>query len=263
MMKLLGGVVALALVLGGIWYAPGVKKQEQGAPPYDTAFDNPPVLDEFAWLDSWKRPEGPPKVALQAGHWKNEELPDELERLRGSTGSSGGGKTEAEVNLAIAEEAKKVLEQQGIMVDILPATVPVGYWADVFVAIHADGSEDTTKSGFKAAAPRRSRNPDSAILLKYIEEEYGKSTKLAKDPNVTRNMRGYYAFAWWRHEHAVHPMTASVIVETGFLTSSADRRLIVNKPELSAQGLAQGIIRYLESEVLLSSPSASISSTAL
>ena len=64
-------------------------------------------------------------------------------------------------------------------------------------------------------------------------------------------MRGYYAFAWWRYEHAVHPMTASLILETGFLTNPSDRKIIVSKPEVSARGLANGIIKYLESENIL------------
>jgi N-acetylmuramoyl-L-alanine amidase len=64
-------------------------------------------------------------------------------------------------------------------------------------------------------------------------------------------MRGYYAFAWWRYDHAVHPMTPAVILETGFLTTAADRKIIVEQPELSAQGLANGIIIFLEGENLI------------
>lgn len=239
------------------------KTPAQGAPPYDVAFDDPPFIDEFAWLEDWTRPEGPPKVALQAGHWKNNELPEELEKLKGSTGSTGGGKSEAEVNLTIAEEAKVILEQKGIIVDILPATVPVDYWSDVFVSIHADGSTDTSKSGFKAAAPRRSRNEISEKLLTHVDAAYEEETQMVKDPNVTRNMRGYYAFAWWRYDHAVHPMTASIILETGFLTSPVDRKLIVNQPQISAEGLANGIVRYLKSEKLLDEEVSDASPSAL
>lgn len=223
----------------------------EGAPPFDEADDQDPDLGRFNWLRDWQRPEGPPKVGLQVGHWQHEDLPDELERLRNSNGSSGGGKSEWEVNLAIAETIKEILEEKGITADLLPSTVPPQYWADVFVAIHADGSTDPGKSGFKAATPRHNLTGKADRLLDFIETEYEKATSLPKDPNVTRNMRGYYAFAWWRYEHAVHPMAASVIVETGFLTSPADRRLIVNHPERSAQGLAEGIVKFLESENLL------------
>lgn len=246
-------IIALALIsaylarasLLNAWFP------SSGAPPYDTAFDESVNLDRFAWIYDWKRPEGPAKVALQAGHWKNDELPEELSGLRGSTGATGGGKAEWEVNLAIAQKAKEILEARGVVVDILPATVPVRYWADAFVAIHADGNTDTRVSGFKLAHPRRDMSGKAPELLTFIEKSYGAATNLEKDPNVSRNMRGYYAFAWWRRDHAVHPKAASVIIETGFLTSPRDRRVIVGTPEISAQGIAGGILGFLEHEQLL------------
>ena len=223
-----------------------------GAPPYLIEDLIPPPADRYAWLDDWVRPDGPPKVGLQVGHWKNEELPEELSRLKGSTGSTAGGKSEWEASLVIAQNTKKILEERNILVDILPATIPQKYWADVFVSIHADGSEDWSKSGFKIASPRRDYSGKAGKLVDLIEESYEKATGLEKDPNITRNMRGYYAFAWWRYNHAVHPKTASAILETGFLTNYSDRQLLVNNSQLSAEGLASGIINFLESEKLLS-----------
>lgn len=222
-----------------------------GAPPYMIEDLEPPSADEYVWLRDWKRPEGPASVGLQVGHWKNEELPDELERLRGSTGSAGGGKSEWEVNLSIAEATAEILENHGVDVEILPATIPPKFWADAFIAIHADGSTDPAKSGYKVASPRRDFSGKAASLVSSIESTYENQTGLIRDPNVTPNMRGYYAFAWWRYDHAVHPMSASAIVETGFLTNPSDRRLIVNNPQAAAQGLAEGILDFLESESLL------------
>ncbi|OGM21899.1 hypothetical protein A2863_02295 [Candidatus Woesebacteria bacterium RIFCSPHIGHO2_01_FULL_38_9b] len=132
-----------------------ISGNSNGAPPYTIEDLEPPNTDIYSWLNDWERPEGPAKVGLQVGHWKNDELPDELKRLKGRTGSSGGGKSEWEVNLAIAEAAAEILRARGIQVEILPSTVPSKFWADVFVAIHADGSSDATKSGFKASHPRR------------------------------------------------------------------------------------------------------------
>jgi len=252
MQKLLLSIIMIILIpLTLIFFSYKSIGKTNGAPPYLDEDLNAPVYDEYSWLDNWQRPEGPVKIGLQVGHWKNAELPDELERLRGRTGSSGDGKSEWEVNYTIAEVSAEILRSQGVKVEILPSTIPPKYWADVFVAIHADGSTDPTKSGFKAATPRRDYTGTAIKLLEYIESEYQLATGLDKDPNVTRNMRGYYAFAWWRYEHAVHPMTASVILETGFLSSSADRKIIVNKPEVSAQGLANGILEYLKSQKLL------------
>jgi hypothetical protein len=64
-------------------------------------------------------------------------------------------------------------------------------------------------------------------------------------------MRGYYAFGWWRYEHAVHPITTSLILETGFLSSPSDRTIIVDSPSMYGAGLANGIVTYLENEKLL------------
>ena len=81
-------------------------------------------------------PDGPKRVALQAGHWLTEQVPAELRGLQ--HGATGGGKQEWEVNLDIARRTAALLEAQGIQVDILPATIPVRYRAHVFVSIHAD-----------------------------------------------------------------------------------------------------------------------------
>src|SRR5690606_26368767 len=64
-------------------------------------------------LDSWVRPAGPVRVALQAGHWKSAEAPDEQAGLRGN-GTRGGGKAEWEVNLAIANLTAEMLRESGI-----------------------------------------------------------------------------------------------------------------------------------------------------
>lgn len=227
-------------------------EESTGAPPYDlTSNDYVDDSEERALIQNWERPEGPAKVALQVGHWKNEEVPEELYKLRGNTGATGGGKTEWEVNYDIASRTKEILEARGVSVELLPATVPQSYWADVFVAIHADGSLDPDKSGFKAAIPRRDQTGNADELLTSVENAYEEVTNLVKDPNVTRNMRGYYAFSWWRYEHAVHPMTASMILETGFLSSPSDRQILLNNPQKSAEGLAEGVINYLQAEKLL------------
>jgi hypothetical protein len=222
-----------------------------GAPPYGESKEDVPEPGRLSWLENWQRPEGPAKVALQVGHLRNDELPDELENLKTSGGSFGGGKEEWEVNLAIAKETAKILEQEGVEVDVLPATIPPSYWADVFLAIHADGSTDPSTSGFKIAAPWRDYTGKAASLVSLLENSYQEVTGLAKDPNVTRQMRGYYAFSWWRYEHAIRPMTTAVIIETGFLTSRSDQELLIATPEIPAQGIAQGILKYLEGRNLL------------
>ncbi len=205
------------------------------------------TLEGIPEIVNWKRPEGPLRVGLQVGHWKSNELPDEPERLRGNTGATGNGKSEWEVNYEIAVQAAAILEKEGIVVDVLPATIPPDYWADVFVSIHADGHEDTTKTGFKIAGPRRDYTGKTSEIIKVLREEYERATGLSWDEEtITRNMRGYYAFSWWRFDHAVHPMTPSVILETGFLTTPSDASLIADSPEIPAEAIAAALTKFLK-----------------
>ncbi len=186
----------------------------------------------------------PWRVGIQAGHWKVEELPDEEYRLRGDTGAQWGSVREVDVNLRIAHSVASQLEAAGIQVDLLPATVPSSYDGDAFVAIHADyGGRDL--SGFKVSTPWRASRA-SKVLSDSVAETYGQVTGLPVDRyGISYNMRGYYAFSYYRFEHAVAPSTPCMIIETGFLTSASDRQVIVDNPDLAARGIAEGIITYL------------------
>lgn len=222
-----------------------------GAPPYGISEDEvPPIVSNDPYV-SWQRPPGPAKVALQVGHWKNNEFPDELEQLRGNTGASAGGYDEWQTNLLVAESAAKILREENILVEILPATVPPEYWADIFIAIHADGSTNTSVSGYKVAAPWRDLTKRADRLVYHLDTQYQLGTQLPEDPNITRNMRGYYAFSWWRFEHAVHPMTTAAILETGFLTNPSDRKMLTQHTEIPARALANGILQYLQEQKLI------------
>lgn len=206
-------------------------------------------ISPFRWWEPWTRPEGPVKIALQIGHLNQAHVAEELDAIRANTGTSGGGFTELEVNQRIAEETRAILEGQGYSVELLSATISPRYWADVFVSIHADGSTDKTATGYKVAAARMDQTGKAERLAALIEDTYDDFVSLPRDPNVTRNMRGYYAFNWRRYEHSVHPMTTSAIVETGFLTNAGDRAIIAMQPELPAQGIAEGIRRFVQEEL--------------
>jgi N-acetylmuramoyl-L-alanine amidase len=194
--------------------------------------------------EPWVRPDGPVRVALQAGHWKAREAPDEQAGLR-TNGTRGGGKAEWEVNYEIATIAAEMLRDEGFEVEILPTTIPPGYWADLFVSIHADGNPNTSISGYRAAAPRRDVTGRASEFVRILEESYGRATGLRHYPNVTRRMTGYYAFNFRRYEHALDPMTVGVILETGFLTSPNDRRIIVQGQDRAARGIADAVTEFL------------------
>src|SRR5205807_5807509 len=92
-------------------------------------------------------PPGQKRIGLQAGHWQNDQVPPELGRLQ--AGAVGGGKQEWQVNLDVAERTAALLQASGVEVDVLPATVPPRYRANLFLALHADGDPAGEARGFK------------------------------------------------------------------------------------------------------------------
>jgi len=111
------------------------------------------------------------------------------------------------------------------------------------------GSTNPSASGFKVAAPRRDMSGRADELVKIIEEIYQKQTNLEIDPNISRNMTGYYAFSWKRYEHSTHPMAPAVILETGFLINPAEARILINNPKLPASAIAKALITFLREKV--------------
>jgi N-acetylmuramoyl-L-alanine amidase len=190
---------------------------------------------------------GPPRIGLQAGHWKSDELPDELSRLRTAWGGSGGGRSEWEVNLEVAERAAERLRARGYLVDVLPATVPPGYKADLFLAIHADANLSPTPRGYKLARGRWTRLPatDDA-LVEALREEYGRATGLPWDNSITRNMTGYFAFNNRRFQHAIDRTTPAAILEMGYLTNPADRYVLLERMGAVVEGIERGLVRFIE-----------------
>jgi hypothetical protein len=189
----------------------------------------------------------PLRVGLQAGHWKSAEVPDELERIRTSTGASYGGRSEWQLNLDIAQRTATILRGQGILVDVLPATVPTGYQADAFISLHADANSSARARGYKVATRWRSAVAwRDQILMEYLGSKYAQLTGLPLDPSVTRGMRGYYAFnTYLGTEYRVGRTTPAAIIEMGFMTSAADRALLFDQPGRVANAVAQGILAYL------------------
>lgn len=193
--------------------------------------------------EEWQPPDGPVRIALQVGHWRAEEAPRELSGLRGN-GAYWNGVSEWEVNLDIVRHTSAMLEDLGYAVDILPAVVPPGYRAHLFIAVHADGSNDPGAMGYRVAAPSRDATGRARAFVDLLRDTYGPATGIRRLPDTTRRMRNYYAFNFRRYEHALHPMTIAAIIETGFLTSAADRELIIGQPERVARGIVDAITQF-------------------
>jgi N-acetylmuramoyl-L-alanine amidase len=187
---------------------------------------------------------GARRIGIQIGHWQTENVPPELHRLEIQTGTTWNGITEVDVTMGIANRVADLLKSHGYIVDIIPTTVPEGYLADAFVALHMDGDGTGENSGFKLAHGSR-RGPYEQQLLEDISQEYGAATGLPIDPRTTILMRGYYAFNWQRYRSATSPFTPAVILEMGFLSNDGDRALVMDKPDLVARAIANGIERFL------------------
>jgi len=188
---------------------------------------------------------GQKQVALQVGHWKLEDAPWELRGLDPHRQARGGGYEEWQVNLRIAEETKKLLEQQGIGVTILPAILPSTYKADVFVSIHADQNPGAPwLSGFKLAPSAYDASGKAKLLSELVTKEYQAATGLSAQGYIPSSMTHYYAFNIEKFIYAVHPKTPAVIIETGYLPNPRDRAVIVTNPQMSAAGIANGIVKF-------------------
>ena len=199
----------------------------------------------YSRLPAPSAPEGPRRIGIQVGHWMTDNVPPELRRLEVQTGTSWDGITETQVTFEIATRVAALLRSHGYVVDILPTTVPAGYLADAFVALHMDGDGTGENSGYKLAHGSR-RGLFEQQLLDDVKAEYGAATGLPYDfERISRAMLGYYAFSWQRYRSATSPFTPSVILEMGFLSNDGDRALAMDRPGVLAAGIANGIERFL------------------
>jgi N-acetylmuramoyl-L-alanine amidase len=189
----------------------------------------------------------PRRVGIQVGHWQTTDVPKEYgTRIITQTGASWAGYNEVDLNLDIAERMAKLLRSQGLVVDILPTTVPAGYLADVFIALHGDSDGVGELSGFKMAHGSR-RGPYEDKLLADVKTTYADQTGLDYDAaHVSRAMLGLYSFNWSRYQHATSPFTPSVILEMAFISNNDDLSLLVDRPDRVASAITNGILKFLD-----------------
>ena len=184
------------------------------------------------------------RVAIQIGHWKVDEAPDELPSLRFQGGGSFDGVDEVDLNIDIARKVAALLRGRGIVVELLPTTIPPGYLADAFVSLHADGDDYGEASGFKIAHGFY-RGPHEDALVSALTDTYADATGLSWNDNVSSDMTDYYGFAWYRYEHALSPFTPAAILEMGYLSHADDRAVLLEQQSSVAKGIADGITRFL------------------
>jgi N-acetylmuramoyl-L-alanine amidase len=202
-------------------------------------------LWQEAWYSLSNTLGGTVHVGLQIGHLDVAGHPDELEALRYNTGGFSEDRRELEVNKAVAYMLRDMLESEGIEVDILPATVPIKYRADVFIALHADSSTDRERRGYKSAFFRKLRNKQDPILKEHLDQTYFYFSGLSDDDaNVSGSMLEYYAFNHQRFNHSVARKTPAIIVELGYISNDSDWDFLKD-PVKPAYALKMGILSYL------------------
>jgi N-acetylmuramoyl-L-alanine amidase len=207
-------------------------------------FSREALYFRFPNFDNFKKPTTT-KIAIQVGHLVEEEnLPPELLKIS-KIGAVVNGIKEVEINKNIAIKIKEKLEKEGYQVEILPAIIPPSYYADVFVAIHANSADKLT-SGFMVSTPFKDYSEKAHILKRNIIREYKKATGMNFIAKVTQNMTHYYAFNWSKFKRSIHPKTPAVIIETGNMRNDDDLRILLENSDMVATGISNGIIKFLK-----------------
>jgi len=154
------------------------------------------------------------------------------------------GLREVDINAEIARRTVEILQLRGWRVDLLKEFDERlhDYRADALLSIHADSCAYPNKSGFKIARAESSYIPGAEDeLVRCIRRHYQARTGLAFDANtITYDMTRYHAY------YEIHESTPAAIIEVGFMLD--DRELLTERPDLVAQGIAEGLICFVEGE---------------
>ena len=184
-------------------------------------------------------PRARPVIGIVAGHSGNGEdvgavCPDEL-----------GGIKEVDINLDIATRVRDKLVNEGYEVDLLAEfdNRLNGYLGMALVSIHADSCvyiEGAT--GFKIAPAMSTTYPEQATrLTNCMRDRYAAITGMSYHAgSITRDMTDYHAF------YEINRSTPAAIIEVGFM--NADREILINQPDLLADGIVAGILCYVLNE---------------
>ncbi|HNT77713.1 MAG TPA: N-acetylmuramoyl-L-alanine amidase [Anaerolineae bacterium] len=174
-----------------------------------------------------------PRVGLIAGHAGHDSgaiCPDGLQ--------------EADVNMEVARRVVALLTPRGWQIDLFDEfDVRLNdYRADVLLSIHADSCTVPGKTGFKVARAEAGSLPESGDrLVACLSQRYEARTGLPFDPyTITYDMTRYHAF------YEIDRTTPAAIIEVGFLLD--DRQILTQQPDLVAQGIADGLICFVENE---------------
>ncbi len=178
------------------------------------------------------------RIGIVAGHWgfdSGQVCDAALNNVR-----------EVDVNLRIAAMVRDKLAANGYAVDLLQEFDPKlsDYTGLALVAIHNDSCEyiNSSASGFKVAGigtityPVETKNFQNCMV-----DRYSRNTGMTYlGTTITSDPEMFYSY------DMVNDYTTSLIVETGYL--NLDYRMLTENTERIAQGLANGILCYINNE---------------
>lgn len=267
---LLGSVLLTILILGllFLWQAPSSKTPalkfiRQNLPRAGDMFKKEPTSSDFSPMKPSSQSYKGKVISIDPGHQKRANLDLEpigpnssqmKEKVRGGSRGVVSGRPEYEITLEISLKLKTLLEKAGIKVamtrdrndidisNIERAKIVNQARADLFVRIHADGSEDSSMNGISTLYPARNQwtegiYSESLRAARIIQEELIKIT--ARRDNGITARDDLTGFNWSK--------VPVILVEAGFLSNPEEDRLL-NDPEFQeklAQGIFNGVKKYL------------------
>ena len=210
---------------------PGAEIQ---APPTSVASSVPsPAPTATASATATATPSGPLPIGVVAGHWGNDV---------GAV--CDGGLQEVDINLAVAQRVVYTLRALGYPTDLLEEFDPrlEDYYAQALVSIHADSCLYPEASGFKVARVEDSTVPElEDRLVECLVARYQARTELDfHEGSITLDMTRYHTF------YEIDPRTPGAIIEVGFML--ADRDLLLDRQDLVADGIVEGILCFVREE---------------
>lgn len=187
---------------------------------------------------------GPVRVGLQIGHLDARDHPEEHRDLRWNFGGHAAGVNEVDINEAVAGRVKTLLEDAGVQVELLPASIPPFYSADAVISLHADSVDNSSRNGYKSAYFEPARNSLDALLKEHMDRIYLAGSGLADDSaNTSSSMYRYYAFNP-AYRHRVHTGSPALLVEMGYISNSRDLAFL-QQAQRPAELIAAGVIAFL------------------
>lgn len=156
------------------------------------------------------------------------------------------GLTELEINSNVATYLQQKLLDAGFEVELLDEFDArlKNYEAGLLLSIHSDSCDyiNDSATGFKvAAAFSQKGDQSSSRLVQCLSDRYANITGLRYHyQSVTTDMTSYHAF------DEISPYTTAGIIELGFM--NLDQQILTTKPDLLAEGIAEGISCYMNNE---------------